>query len=276
MECIEDFEGIQDSTYGEGISPEHLTDAQRDYMSELKVSSQEWAELSTLQQLEQINEIIERYEELGISLDLSEIFESLYGKEMAETYTNRENMSESLETNIEAPNDLEQIEQISGVLADCQELQYENWEQLSPQEKTTLLNELECQIASIECRTPCPVRFEHMDEGTYGGYNEYRKDITLNEELLSNDYGVYCELLDTLVHEGRHAYQDYNLHIQEVHPRHSEVESWRDTWGDGRWEYCNDCRTELGARLYHQQSIEIDARNFAGDVLESLMQKQIG
>ncbi len=276
MAGIEDFEGIQDFKNGEGIVLDHLTDAQYDYMNELKVSAQEWNDLSTLQQLDQIREIEERFDELGVPFDLSMVFESVYGKEMTETYNNRESLSESLETNIEAPSDLEQIGKISDLLSECQEIRYENWEQLSSDEKTALLNSLEGQIADIECRPPCPVCFEYMDEGTYGGYNEYRKDITLNENLLTNDYDVYCELLDTLVHEGRHAYQDYNLHIQEVHPRHSEVESWRDTWGDGRWQYCNDCRTELGARLYHQQSIEIDARNFAGDVLDSLMQKQIG
>jgi hypothetical protein len=272
---LEDYEGLR-NTSSENLQKEGLSDAQYDYMNELKVSTQEWNNLSTLQQLEQIRVIEERFDELGVPFDLSTVFESVFGKEMAETYNRKEMLSGLLESNIEAPSDLEQIGKISDLLSECKELRYENWEQLSSEEKTELLNSLECKIADIECRPPCPVCFEPMDEGTYGGYNEYRKDITLNENLLSNDYGVYCELLDTLVHEGRHAYPDYNLHIQEVHPRHSEVESWRDTWGDGRWQYCNDCRTELGARLYHQQSIEIDARNFAGDVLESLMQKQIG
>lgn len=91
MAGIEDFEGIQDSKNGEGIVQDHLTDAQYDYMNELKVSTQEWNDLSTLQQLEQIREIEERFDELGVPFDLSTVFESVFGKEMAETYNSYPN-----------------------------------------------------------------------------------------------------------------------------------------------------------------------------------------
>jgi hypothetical protein len=43
--------------------------------------------------------------------------------------------------------------------------------------------------------------------------------------------------------------------------------------GDGKWQYWGDCSTELGQRLYEQQSVEIDVRNFAGDVVSKIEDK---
>ena len=85
-----------------------------------------------------------------------------------------------------------------------------------------------------------------------------------------SDFNTYKEIVDTLIHEGRHAYQDYNVNENEIHPRHSEVVSWAETMEGGKWGYWGDCSTLLGQRLYDQQSIEIDARNFARDVLDKL------
>ncbi len=55
----------------------------------------------------------------------------------------------------------------------------------------------------------------------------------------------FMEVLDTLVHEGRHAYQDYNVNVYEIHPRHSEVASWAETMEGGKWGYHGDTSTVL-------------------------------
>ena len=60
---LEDYEGLR-NTSSENVQKEGLSDAQYDYMNELKVSTQEWNNLSTLQQLEQIRVIEERFDEL--------------------------------------------------------------------------------------------------------------------------------------------------------------------------------------------------------------------
>lgn len=117
-----------------------------------------------------------------------------------------------------------------------------------------------------------------MAEGVLGGYNPETKGIELNEHMIEssgNDYIYYTELLDTLIHEGRHAYQDYNVNENEVHSRHSEVESWAETMEGGKWDYWGDTSSLLGQRLYEQQSIEIDARNFAADVINKFNEKQM-
>jgi hypothetical protein len=173
-----------------------------------------------------------------------------------------------------------QIEAVGETLANCEELRWENWQNLELSEKVEVLNDIESRIAAIEHRPPCPVRtgndmgqLEVTSYGVFGhlgGYRTGSKDITLNPELLTSDNPmVYREMLDTLVHEGRHAYQDYNVNVCEVHPRHSEVASWSETMAGGKWGYWGDCSNELGQRLYEQQAIEIDARNFAHDVLNN-------
>ena len=46
--------------------------------------------------------------------------------------------------------------------------------------------------------------------------------------------------------------------------------------GQRQWRVVNGgTSTVLGQRLYEQQSIEIDARNFAMDILDKFEQKQI-
>lgn len=270
MYGLEDQEGLQLNENLEGQQNEGLSEAQLEYMKELQVPAAEWREMEPQEQAIRMNQIIDRFGELGLSAELTQIFEELYGPEMFEMYETLEQLNK-----VEAPNDIVQIEQVSDVLSECQELRFENWIRLTDDQKEAVMNQLEERIAEIECRPPCPVSFKEMEPDLWGGYRPAYKDIGLSDRLLDNTPEMYAELIDTLIHEGRHAYQDYNLHVQEVHPRHAEVESWRDTWGngEGKWEYWNDCRTELGARLYDQQSIEIDARNFAGDVMNSLIEK---
>lgn len=178
--------------------------------------------------------------------------------------------------NIEAPTDLEQIETISDILSSCSELKFENWRNLDITEKVDVLNELESQIAEIECRPACPVSSAPMPFSVFGGYNPETKSIDLNESYLvlsGKDSSMLAETLDTIIHEGRHAYQDYNVNVCETHSRHSEVESWAETMEGGKWGYWGDCSDLLGQRLYEQQSIEIDARNFAADVLNAMQDK---
>lgn len=172
---------------------------------------------------------------------------------------------------IEALTDIEQIEKVSEIIAECSDLKYETWVNLELVEKEKVLNSLEVKIAEIECRPACPIHLRPLEDNQWGGYNPATKDITINSDfVIRSDLGTYIEIVDTLVHEGRHAYQDYNVNVCEIHPRHSEVESWAETMGGGKWEYWGDCSSLLGQRLYEQQSIEIDARNFAADVLDKL------
>ncbi len=274
---IESLEGISATNKSlEGVnSPFELSDSQLQYLKELNVSSEQWEGMDIGQKNQCLSSLNDRFEELGIS-DNSVIESTLqnnFSPELVEAY-NRLEM---------APNDMEQIEQVSDTLSEMSEFQIENWERMDLNERIEALNTLESRIAEIEHRPACPVYSEYMGSvqiqgghvyGRLGGFNPETKDITLNSEMLaSNDPAALRETLDTIVHEGRHAYQDYNVNECEVHPRHAEIISWSETMEGGKWGYCGGSSTLLGQRLYEQQSIEIDARNFAADVLDKYDEK---
>ena len=269
MYDLENIESVG-QTLEQGASG-RLTDTQEDYLRELMPNEQSWEGMSEEQRDEAVSDILQRYGELNLPADfnLHESIGKVFDQRIVEQYER-----------LEAPQDYVQIEAVGETLANCEELRWENWQNLELSEKVEVLNDIESRIAAIEHRPPCPVRtgndmgqLEVTSYGVFGhlgGYRTGSKDITLNPELLISDNPmVYREMLDTLVHEGRHAYQDYNVNVCEVHPRHSEVASWSETMAGGKWGYWGDCSNELGQRLYEQQAIEIDARNFAHDVLNN-------
>lgn len=260
MENLEDIE--RDFEQTECSEVEDLNPLQIDYLRELDIAPEAWESMGIQAQDEHLELIMHRFQEMKLphQFNFKQWIEKIFGSKVKESYER-----------IEAPQDHIQIEQISGVLSDCKELKFDNWCNLELSERIDVLNAVEKQIAEIEHRPACPVNYDasmgsvqiYGDNvyGHLGGYSQETKDITLNANMVeSNDPTAYLEVIDTIVHEGRHAYQDYNIHICEVHPRHSEVASWAETMGDGKWRYWGDCSTELGQRLYEQQSIEIDAR----------------
>lgn len=171
---------------------------------------------------------------------------------------------------LEAPADMEQVNNIGDYLTDVEDLQYENWQQLSTSNRRQVLIEAECRIAELEHRSPCEINFSELPPGHLGFYSSHDKSITLNTRYIeANDFESYKETLDTLIHEGRHAYQDYNMTEREVHPRTGEVTNWR--WNQYDVGYKN---AELyGYEIYAMQPVEADARAFAEDVLNEYFNK---
>lgn len=275
---LEDLEGlaIESKPLREGI-----TDTQTAYLAELNVDDCNWADLNETQQFLTLSAVDGRMDELGVSVDQrSSLAYTTFSFDMADAYDNYliENyddaaieVSEFEKPKLEAPQDHIQIEQISDLIDNCEEIKYENWVSLELPEKQAVLNALEERIAEIEHRPACPIILTPLEENEWGGYNPVRKDITINSDYVEqSDFYTYREVIDTLIHEGRHAYQDYNVNVAEIHPRHSQVVSWSETMEGGKWGYWGDCSTLLGQRLYDQQSIEIDARDFARDIMDKL------
>ena len=238
--------GIESSGNIEGLSKSventssaiEISDSQLSYLKELDVPSDKWESMSSAQQDVVLSRINDRFAEMDIDDKniMADAITRSFSPEIVESYFNK----------IEhAPHDIEQIELVSDVLSDMQELKFENWEQLSLDERIDVVNKLETRVAEIECRPSCPVYIENMGSisiedgnvyGRLGGFNPETKDITLNVEMLkSNNPAALRETLDTIIHEGRHAYQDYNVNECEVHSRHSEVVSWAETMEGGKW-----------------------------------------
>ena len=242
---IEEYDEIREVTNPakkEDLS--ELTKLQTEYLKELNIPSDVWSGMDKLEQERHLSLIMDRFSEMDIAhdIDKGEVFTNLFSSDILESYRQ-----------LEAPHDFVQIERISDVMADCKDLDFEHWRNLELEDKVEVLNNLEMQIAEIEHRSPCPVYVQDLGSisigeggvsGYLGGYDPIAKDITLNAALLESSQSVvYQEILNTLIHEGRHAYQDYNVNVCEVHPRHSEVESWHETMEGGKWGYKYDTGT---------------------------------
>lgn len=188
---------------------------------------------------------------------------------------------------LEAPSDKVQQEQIAETLCDTKELEFDNWTKLSIKGKVEVLNQLEQRIADIEHRPAATIRSEVMDPDI-NGY-ELNGEIALNEEhLKATDLSPEKleEVLETMIHEGRHAYQEYNVYERQVHPSGAQVDSWRENYemvgyASGEpvytsvlgFSYTNEGLAKLGARLYYYQPVEIDARQFASDTMSAYHNK---
>ena len=100
--------------------------------------------------------------------------------------------------------------------------------------------------------------------------------------VMSDSKEAYKDVLDTIIHEGRHAYQHYNVDQKCVHDSLSEVNTWRENFYDPQYRYYSGNTLvvigpnkvgNVGYRLYYYQPVEIDARNFAADVMFKLKNK---
>lgn len=184
--------------------------------------------------------------------------------------------------------DAESVEHIANYLESFEAIKYENWSKLSLEEKHSVLCEIEENLAEIEHRPTMCVEVEKMKGGTLGYQDSSSNRIAINSDVLASDKPeAHKKILDTIIHEGRHAYQHYNVDVKLIHESGAEVESWRENFYDSKYQYYQTTGqkvyipTEEGYeamsdyRLYYYQPVEIDARNFSSDVLKRLENKGV-
>lgn len=255
---------------------ENITSAASDAKSAERISDLE---------LEFIGECINppRPEELAIRID------DIIGSMPPKAIDSNPQIAEMLEpirdqipsTYLEAPNDMEQVAQISDMMTEIGELRPEKWARLSLEERVAILNELEIRIADIEHRPPCPIftkdmgAIEQHGDKLYGSMGVHQsgffgESITINSRLLMGDTPAYFkESLNTLVHEGRHSYQTYNMKQRETHTSQGDLTNWHKNMEDFGYQNAKQC----GFKAYWLQPIESDARKFAEDVLTAYEKK---
>lgn len=162
-----------------------------------------------------------------------------------------------------------QVQEISEAFLEFPELQYDNWRELEPEERIDVLQQLEAEVARIEHRDMIPIRMEDLGDHIYGRYSPQTNDITINRSLLeSGTREDYLEAMDTYFHEGRHAYQYYNLMKEQVEPNSQLCESWDinlNVLGYNSGDY-----GLFGYEEYYTQPIEVDARVFAEAAMTKL------
>ena len=153
--------------------------------------------------------------------------------------------------------DFEYLQNIEG-------LSTEKWECLTPTERLETLQTLEDKLAEIQGRPPVPVRMSETP-GENGHYSLLEREITLNiKDLESNEPEKRLELIDTIAHEGRHAYQHYAIENPGFHPDKAQVDSWRENFND------YEDGTKDGLMAYRLQPIEADAWQY-GHLVRDVM-----
>lgn len=178
---------------------------------------------------------------------------------------------------LEAPNDMEQVKEISEGICEIRGTKFEDWKNLSPQERLEVLQKVEIVAADVSHRPACEIKGECLGEGRFGLYNPKDNTITVNTDYLGSDYESYKESMDTIIHEGRHAYQHYNVDVRQVHPSEGDCQNWRENLNDNMWglfpeNYGYQSAEEVGPLRYWMQPVEADARAFAADVFKQLNQ----
>ena len=96
---------------------------------------------------------------------------------------------------------------------------------------------------------------EGMEQAKLGAFNPETKQIDLNEDLLLKDDPQ--EVMETIMHESRHAYQDFAIN----HPEQVSV----DMETINLWEYNfkHYIRPEFDFEAYVSQPVEADANDFS-------------
>ena len=155
-----------------------------------------------------------------------------------------------------------QAEEIGEAFREIPELQHDEWVELDEQGRLAALTELEQRVQAVEFEKPT----------TLGQFDGER--LMISTSLLMDDsYESYKETLNTLLHEGRHAYQYYNLDVQQVEPNSELVNSWRanlEILGYDNGERPYPDYLDLGYWEYYTQPVEVDARVYAATGLEAM------
>ena len=167
-----------------------------------------------------------------------------------------------------APNMEVQTEAIRNAFCEIPELSFKHWKELDIDEKTELLCEFERKIAQIEMRHPLTVIHEATPPGVEG-YFDGKKIVISDRTLGSNDIKAYREVLDTLFHEGRHAYQFHNVFVGRTERSEELLRAWEVNLKELGYQPSNSYRT-LGFQHYFCQPVELDARLFAESAVRKL------
>ena len=164
-----------------------------------------------------------------------------------------------------APCDEIKVVEAGRIIDSVEELSPERWKNLSVSRKEEVLQGLENRLAAASHRPACKVRIEKMNPNWGGFHNS--DGIALNADRVDNPKNV----VRTLLHEGRHEYQTYNINLLKkgvaaIEPSGEKVESWRINMEDLGYEN-GECGffdfRKIGLKRYFAQPVEVDARVFA-------------
>lgn len=158
----------------------------------------------------------------------------------------------------------EQVHQGIESLRPIEALRPEVWERLTVQERTAALQFVEYQLADREGRPAAQVMVDITAPPNLNGQYDSRTNIIhLNQDRVTDSHGV-IKSVDTIAHEGRHAYQHFCVAHPGFHPDAVQVQNWAYNFSPGQYRTCQD----YGPFLYLHQPVEADAFAF-GDAIRN-------
>ena len=143
-------------------------------------------------------------------------------------------------------------------------LQPEQWSELSTDARLESLRELEWRLADIEGRPPVELRCETIGPGQYGYFDRQSNVMVLNEAMVRAESPL--DAIDTVAHEGRHAYQHFCVLHPGTHDDQFEVAAWEENF-----ETYLDAKL-YGYEAYRDQPVEADAWAF-GEAIRGIFER---
>lgn len=148
-----------------------------------------------------------------------------------------------------------------------------NWNSLNTSARLEALQEIENRNALRFGRPPCTVEPKDFSDGNMCGYFD-GSCIVINSMYITEDslFHTSASALDTVLHEGRHAYQHYAMGQEIKHGVHDVRLEWLGCflhYFEPPKEMINEADMEQYI-LYQIQPIETDARRFAWQELNQI------
>jgi hypothetical protein len=162
-----------------------------------------------------------------------------------------------------------QISEAAERLSGIQELRPERWGALDAGQRLAILQDVENTMASVQRRPPVPIATESIGANTFGGFDPATGGITINADHLSSDMSLQ-EHLDTIIHEGRHAFQQFAiLNPDAVADSHVTAE-----WAENMANYLTP--DLYGQEAYAGQPVEADASSYASRITSMIRGRTSG
>jgi hypothetical protein len=156
------------------------------------------------------------------------------------------------------------IRTLASLLISMPPLRRSEWDNLATQSaRLEALQDAESGIASLVGRPALPVLPAPLDAGEFGLCDG--DSIWVNEDYL--EPGFNRQMIKTIVHEGRHAYQYHACNNPAFHGDAAEVEVWR-------WNFNHYIKWKDNPAKYISQPVEADAFAYENSVLEIFLNER--
>ena len=201
--------------------------------------------------------------------DTSDVPEEIEEPEVSEEIEGTEVPVEPLEIEPteepDEPEETPEIDQAVDALGNMDNLNPGTWDSIGSDERLEALQDIEDQMAEIQGRPPVEVVLDDtLQANEFGGWNG--EVIKINTAHLNSDMPV-DEFIDTIVHEGRHADQDYAIEHPGFIADNDLVTSWAENQPPDNYLRPED----YGQEIYENQPTEADAWNYATQIRNTLI-----